>query len=265
MNMGKTKSNNINFFGYFLLFFYVVFISGCAEPKIRNGILIQHPTSKINNLYIDTSHAYSQSAANLWRNVETSGFDLAISPAFEQFGVTAKVLSVDGEIKTIQKKAGDYFLIISYSNGFYGSSGTGATFALDLIDLGSNRKIWAGNIFVSGTGTVLTKNLGEVVAKNIAAAMNSSHLFSDEILSTNPAGNSESSSKTVLTQKQKEAFEKFKLLKFPKAFVIGDGGMYFYAFGHSENQEWPSARALQKCEARKILNCRVISDGNRIF
>jgi hypothetical protein len=249
--MPNTKAHHINFFRYFFLFLFVAFVSACAEPKIKNGILIQHPTSKINNLYIDTSHAYSQSLANLWRDVEISGFGSAIPPAFEQFGVTAKVLRVEDEIKTIQKNRGDYFLIIRYSNGFYGSYGTGATFALDLIDLDSNHKIWTGNIFVSGSGTILTKNLGEVVAKNIAEAMNSSHLFSPDILSENSVSNSVTSNTIVLTQKQKEAFEKFKTLKFPKAFVIGDGGRYFYAFGHSENQEWPSVRALQNCEEKK--------------
>jgi hypothetical protein len=245
-------------------------LTGCAEPKVRNSVLIQHPTSKIVHLYVDTSRTRSNGVADVWPSVERGGFERAVPAAFDRFGVQAKVFALSGEAKTTIWHDGDYLLAVSYANGFSGSTGTGATFNLDLIEPVHSRKVWAGSVFVSGSGTLLTQNLGEVVANNMARALDASHLFSTDVaadkdVNTTAKSPADAVQTTVLSAKQQEAFDKFKSMKSPKAFVIGDGGASFWAYGQSANEEPPSVRAMHNCESRRILNCRVISDGRRVF
>ena len=64
-----------------------------------------------------------------------------------------------------------------------------------------------------------------------------------------------------LTGNTLQAFEKFKTLQPPKAFVLGDNGAYTYDSGQSKGQDAPATRAFERCEA-KYKNCRIISSAD---
>ena len=212
-----------------LLIFGVIVLGGCAEPKVKSGVVLQHSSNKIANVYVDVSNAYVSNPVNIWPKVMTSGFESALVLAFARNSVSVELLNLQGEVRTKAAKPGDYLLSLSFLNGFYGSSGTGATYQLVLTDMDDRRKVWSSSIFVSGTTTILTQDMGAGVARSMVDAMSRSGLFSETLMSHSPVGSVAASDKFVFTTKQQEGFEKFKSLKFPKAFVIGDTDIYFYA------------------------------------
>ncbi|MDR9849422.1 hypothetical protein [Herbaspirillum huttiense] len=249
----------------FLVVSLACLISACSHPKVRNSLVIRHSSERIKTLYIDTSAARGLRVSNTWPHVEQSGFEEALAPAFSAYGVEARLLHMEDELRLRPVTPGDYLLKVSFKSGFVGTSGSGAFFALELTELTSNAPIWAGNIFVGGSSTILTENLGKIVAGNIAEAMNTDHLFSDLILASRhePITNGNKKS-PPLTPGQLEGFANFKKMISPKAFVVG-GNRYFYASGQTADQDPPAVRALQRCESEQQPNCRVISDGYRVF
>lgn len=244
-------------------------LTGCAEPKVR-GALLEQPRWKVTRLVIDTSRAHHGVMADTWRNVERGGFEEAAPRIFSTYGVDARIAKLEGEARTLVRNADDYVLAVTYQSGFSGSYGNGAHFNLDLSDA-SGRRVWAGRTFVSGSGSIMTQNLGEVVANNMAKALADDELISRPAARTLPAPqvaraptDSPSTSATGLTSEQLAAFDEFKAMPHPKAFVVGDGGVHFSATGKQDEQP-PSRRALNTCEDQKAANCRLYSDGVRVF
>jgi hypothetical protein len=250
-----------------------VLLTGCTEPKVR-GTLLRQPSSRIERLIIDTSMAYSPNspATNLWATVMRGGFGESAPQVFATYGVQAILANLDGEARTLVHSPRDYILVVSFKSGFYGSTGNGAFFTLNLNDA-FGHIVWTGNTFVSGSGNILTKNLGEVVANNIAKALALNELIavSGSIDATSASAASapglpaKLSPRSPLTAQQQSAFDNFKSMDQPKAFVIGDGGVFFTASGKSPAEPPPGLRALKACEDSKSTNCRVFSDGFRVL
>jgi hypothetical protein len=237
---------------------------GCFQPAVENGTLLQYPTHKIQHLYIDTSGTNFVNVSNLWPRRVAPDFKTAVPISFAKYGIDVHVLELKNEANLHPVSEGDYTLAITFANGFHGSGGTGSTYYLDLFSTKNRAKIWSGKIFVSGAVSFSEKNMGEIVAQDIADSMNSSKLFSPEIIKPQSASSGVLQRKIHLSDQALEAFGKFKTLPSPKAFVVADNGNYFYESGQLENQSPPAERALAKC-LEQFKNCRVIADGERVY
>jgi hypothetical protein len=240
-------------------------IVGCAEPSVRNGTLLQYPTSKVQQLYIDTSGTGIFNLANSWPRKVEPEFKEAVPEVFAQYGVNARVLELKNEVDLHDTGIGDYILSVRFSSGIMGSYGTASNYALDLFSAKSHAKVWSGSIAGAGSATIATQNLGVIIAKNIATSMDAAHLFSDEFVKAHPTATDVRQGQAVLSGGAAAAFEKFKKMKWPKAFVIADDGRYVYEGWDPGMKETPAERALAKCEALKFRNCHVISDGIQVF
>jgi len=94
-----------------------IFLVGCAEPAVRNGTLLQYPTSKVQNLYIDTSGTGVFNLANSWPRKVEPEFKEAVPIVFAQYGVNAQVLELKNEVNVHNVGVGDYILSVRFSSG----------------------------------------------------------------------------------------------------------------------------------------------------
>lgn len=248
-----------------VLLAFVIVLTGCVQPTIKSNSLLQYPTSKMRNLYVDVSGTDANSLANYWKDKVATEFNESTPKVFSEFGINAKVLELKNELSLVTASEEDYLLVINFTNGMTSSQGgSWATYSLDLFNLKTKSKIWTGALPIAWMGTMGTKHLGEGIARNVAQTMNSAKLFSDEIVRKSAAANAPTQTKVNLSSSTLAALEKFKTLKSPKAFVVADDGSYTFESGQTEGQEPPTVRALASCTA-KYKNCRVLSDGNSIF
>ena len=109
-----------------------VMLFGCAQPKVEHVALLQYPTSKVQNLYIDISGA--DSSLGSWGRVVKPDFVASTPTIYAKYGVNAKVIDLINEINTIAPAEGDYILTIKFKNGYSGSSGSFSNYSLDLIN-----------------------------------------------------------------------------------------------------------------------------------
>lgn len=240
-------------------------LSGCVSPKVLEGTLLQRPSNRIQSLLIDTAGANAPYSSNEWSNRIRPDFRAAAPVAFSRYGVNAQVLELKNELAMHQPAPGDFVLVVRFTDGFMYRGSAEATYRLELYDFRSRARIWSGKITIAWSGSVAVKNLGEVIANNIAESMNASRLFGDDIVRAKTAAPGAARSKPVLTGKAREAFDVYKTLGSPKAFVLGEGGNFVYESGRAAGEDPPANRALASCETLHYVNCRVIAEGDQVL
>ena len=265
--------------------FYVVFsavaaflIVGCA-PTIQKNTLLQLPSEPIRNLTIDVTNMGPASDVNVMNRQESS-FNQAVPDIFSRYGVAAIVNKMKGGITQYPPSQDGFILFIGLSRSFTNVSqgsdsaaiqralgvGQGSEYTLELYQRINLRHIWSGSIFVR-TNSLSIEADGRDIANKIASVMGEAKLFSTDIVSgsgyTTPRTQQ---GRTTLSDDVQRAFEQFKSSQVrPKAFAIGNNGLASEtAIGQQENEDPPSERALKRCQV-KYSNCRILSDGTRVF
>jgi hypothetical protein len=110
--------------------------------SVRNATLLQYPTSKVQQLYIDTSGTGVFNLANSWPRKVEPEFKEAVTEVFAQYGVNARVLELKNEVDLHDTGIGDYILSVRFSSGIMGSYGTASNYALDLFSAKSHARVW---------------------------------------------------------------------------------------------------------------------------
>jgi hypothetical protein len=213
-------------------------------------------TAKVSSIVVDISEA-GQLVGPSWTKDIAPSIVKHAPAAFEKYGIQADVFTTTDEavLRPSPPSRASYVVSVKAKDRYFNSR-VGTTYGFDVTFLSPQGvKLWHGSAAFQGTPLRDYDATGQRFVERLAERLHAAGMFGGT--------GAEPPKPFQLSDKGQTALRELQARRNPKAFVVEDGGHWFWAYGRGDGT--PRERTMKACTEAGYTSCRPLVLDDEVF